>query len=282
MNQYPLKEHYKIKLIQTANVFKLLVMLGIIFIFSNVLNLKNILNENNIIIIGCVVAIIGAIVGIVKNKTIGFYLFSIALGIFIYADSTNNYIDISNNFAQQQPAIIKGKVTQTLRKLNDKQRIIIEGNIYPKHLPQLTNTKIILTIINDTLAKYNKIIQQNDSVLIKAAIRFPSQKVFDYDFDEFRYVRNYGASLMGFANERNVSIVRNPNDFSRIRNDIVKNIESKIDILFTKQTAEFIKTILLANQSELNPEIKKDFRIAGISHLLAVSGFHLGIISVVI
>jgi hypothetical protein len=200
----------------------------------------------------------------------------------IYVDTSNNYIDISNNIAPQQPAIIKGKIIQKLRNLNDKQRIIIEVNIYPKHLPQLTNTRIILLIINDTLTNNNKIVQQDDSVLIKAMIRFPPQKIFDYDIDECRYVRNYEASLLGYTGEKNISIVHNFNEFNRIKNDIVKNIESKIDTLFTKQTAEFIKKILLANQSELNPDVKKDFRISGISHILAVSGFHLGIISVVI
>lgn len=61
--------------------------------------------------------------------------------------------------------------------------------------------------------------------------------------------------------------------------NIRENLASKIDSLYEEPVAGFIKAISLGERSELSIDINNDFSILGISHLLAISGLHLSILS---
>jgi len=201
-----LQDKSLIHILHSTTLFKMVGIVFCVFIVSEYLSLNTLLSYSAQIILACCILLIGAIIGFLKYKSVGFYIISVAFGVIIFANAYNNNDLITHNFAPSQPAIIKGTITQTLKNTTTKQSVIVEGNIYPKHLPELTNTKIILTIYKDTSLANNKTLNKGDNVLLKGSIRFPTEKVFKHDFDSKRYLRSKGASLMGSAYEKNVSI----------------------------------------------------------------------------
>ena len=56
------------------------------------------------------------------------------------------------------------------------------------------------------------------------------------------------------------------------------SIQNNVDHLFSKKHAPLVKALVLGNKEELTPETKKEFSRAGLSHIMAVSGLHVGFI----
>jgi len=54
---------------------------------------------------------------------------------------------------------------------------------------------------------------------------------------------------------------------------------AKVDQLFAEPQAGFMKAILLGYRNDLDKDIREDFAILGLSHLLAISGLHLSILT---
>lgn len=110
--------------------------------------------------------------------------------------------------------------------------------------------------------------------------------VGDRVFDTFRFdagERNYYYRYNGvtFFAERvgETSVTEGDKyDFNVVVNKIKIAAESKLSYLFG-DTSDVVKGFLFGDTSDIDPDVKEDFRAAGISHLLAVSGLHVGIIA---
>ncbi len=57
-----------------------------------------------------------------------------------------------------------------------------------------------------------------------------------------------------------------------------KNIDKHINLLLDGDLAGLLKGVLLGDKSDISRELINDFRVCGLSHLLAVSGLHMSII----
>ena len=261
---------------QTANCFKLLV--GVLVTFVGCVGFE--LNNMVAMWIGVGCFVVGAIVGLIKYKTIGFCLLSISLGFIIFSNSNNEPITTINYTFQGQPAIIKGEIKSILSKKNDRQRIIISGDFSSRTLPTTYNTSILLTILEKPDSKID--FQIGDTIIIDARIRPPRESVFEYDFNEARYHKSIGTSWVGFANSDKIWITQNANLFHRAINTSYSTISKQIDSIFLAQTAGFVKAIILGDRTGLTFEDRNKFSLAGVAHILALSGFHIGIISAVL
>ena len=57
---------------------------------------------------------------------------------------------------------------------------------------------------------------------------------------------------------------------------INRAIQDRIELLFTQETAPLAKALLLGEKGELDPGQKVNFSRSGLSHIMAVSGLHVG------
>ncbi|MFI3325519.1 MAG: ComEC/Rec2 family competence protein [Clostridia bacterium] len=55
-------------------------------------------------------------------------------------------------------------------------------------------------------------------------------------------------------------------------------LEEKVNIIFSDDNADVVSAMLLGNKDDLSDEIYSNFRLAGVNHILVVSGMHLTII----
>jgi competence protein ComEC len=257
---------------RTANCFKLLIVVLLTFLIGVIFCLNN----TTTLWLGIGIFICGGIIGIVKYRTFGFYLLSIALGFIIYSNSHNEHFIFTNYTLYGQPAIISGKVQSILNKKNDRQRIIIDGNFISRTIPSINNISILLTIIGESD------IQIGDKIIADSYIRPPKKNIFEYDFNEVLYNRGIGTSWIGYTNIDKISIVERANLLHRVVNTCFRTISHRIDSIFTEETAGFVKAIILADRGGLSYEDRNKFAIAGVSHVLALSGLHIGIISVML
>lgn len=67
-----------------------------------------------------------------------------------------------------------------------------------------------------------------------------------------------------------------PKFWSSAGHQLAHVLSSRIERSFSGNYAQFLQAVLVGHKSALNPEISTAFRSYGISHMLAVSGFHIG------
>lgn len=108
-------------------------------------------------------------------------------------------------------------------------------------------------------------------------------KVTVYDFPEQRnpHQFNYGKWLhsQGIVAHGGVQkIIRVEENswlsFGNMRDSVLKNV----DQLFDRDQASLAKALLLGYKDDLTPNAKQEFSRAGLSHIMAVSGLHVGFI----
>jgi len=100
------------------------------------------------------------------------------------------------------------------------------------------------------------------------------------EFDYRSYLEMQGIAYTLFIKENQFMIKANDQFsflrfFTQFREELISRIES---YPLTGDSKALIKALVLGDKSSLDPEISSGFSVAGASHVLAVSGLHVGII----
>ena len=102
---------------------------------------------------------------------------------------------------------------------------------------------------------------------------FPVQRN-PHEFDYGRWLHNRGMSAHGEITEW-ISL----SEGRRFGwHSIRSNVQSNADLLFQSDQSNMAKALLLGFKDDLSPETKLQFSRSGLSHIMAVSGLHVGFI----
>ncbi len=218
-----------------------------------------------------VCAILSACVGIPlflckKHLLVGLYVLMVFVGGSVFLTEYNT--DFSN-VDVTSPQEIKGMVTSTDKTSGGYDRytlsdVKIEGIGFTK--------KVFL---------YSK--QQfavGDIIEYTTIIKKPQKPRNLGSFDEYMYLASQKVGFTSYdANAEKIgegAYILKP--FYFIRDLFLQNI----DYMYTKETAPIAKAMFLGEKSGIDQDVKTDFEITGAAHLLAISGLHVGIISLML
>ena len=214
-----------------------------------------------------------------SNYSSTFAIFSFSIGLLISFNINYQQFAYPDKVINEIPALFDGNITSVLKKDSSNLRCLANGKISSKYLPEM-NTTLLVSIysknskIPDIFAGY--------SLSGKLYIRPPKKKQLLDDFFEEQYLQSLGANWTARANLQNVSI-KARNDFLRELLEVIRTcIANKIKILFSEDTAPIVSAILTGDQSSISSEIKQQFSMTGIAHILSVSGLHTGVIGGII
>ncbi len=123
-----------------------------------------------------------------------------------------------------------------------------------------------------------------DEILFKTHIAEPSRDVLSV-FDYERYLHSKGISATGFVNGGDYEVCGE----SEVNNLVImaNKVRAYLALLIVQEknieeeNIGVIMSILLGDKRELGREVSEEFSAAGASHILAVSGMHVGIFYVV-
>jgi competence protein ComEC len=102
------------------------------------------------------------------------------------------------------------------------------------------------------------------------------------EFNYNKYLNSLGISgILNISEVKDVNLVNNENDlFKSLIFSARKYLDGEIKSLHAKETASLLKGLLLADRSEIDYVTKTQFINAGVIHILAVSGLHVGFVAV--
>ncbi|MGK9477206.1 DNA internalization-related competence protein ComEC/Rec2 [Melioribacter sp. OK-6-Me] len=269
MNKYPLIK------------FTLFFICGIIL--ESIINLPI-----NIIIPPISLLFIVVLIQNIKRRSIYGNFFVVLLIIFVgalhFAFSSSEKVDYPFALPKYRNAILYGKICGIDLIKNDRLNFTVQvDSIRWNENVSKKNIKVscaILLTMNDLRNIYDKIAVGN-GVCLKGTLMKARDKRNPGEFDYQAYLFRRGISALFYVYKSDNIILTNEERI--LFPDMVFKIRRSIDDLLFKghdfTTASLLRGLLLADRNMIDYEIKEKFINAGVIHILAVSGLHVGFIA---
>lgn len=155
---------------------------------------------------------------------------------------------------------------------NYKIKILKVKNIDSKNFySNLKGKKVYLKISKDKKLNYGEIVDING----KFSKPDTAKNFGGFDYSKYLKTLNiYGIIDASYVKTENIR----KHKISKFFNSILLNLQNYIKENFSKGKANILLGILLGYTDEIDDEIKEKFSESNISHILAVSGMHIGYI----
>lgn len=210
-----------------------------------------------------------------RNIGILFYLlFIIAIGFFrmqVTLDKEMSLAEKMINIHPWQEVEITGQIEDVI--VNDKGKVRLNLNTQGVEIHGIgkTKTNFKTRVLWDLSRKVNL----GDNLTLKGTIIPISEQRNPHSFDYEKYL----ARLNIHTQIKAEKVLEKSSDISIIswlglRKEILKLIDNNFD----SESAPIAKALLLGYKNELETETKTAFARSGLSHIMAVSGLHVGLI----
>ena len=198
------------------------------------------------------------------------------INLYLYPHSTP--MDICNYTGSKEKCTIEGIICKnpqvspyrtalTLETI----RIIKDGAIIP------VEGKILLSVRGG-----NRLYKYGDLIRVKTRLKRPRNFKNPGGFDYERYLKYRGIRTSGFINNPSSIVIIRENQgnmlkikLEKFRSALRKLIEEKASFPETK----IVQALILGERKGIPGNIRESFNRAGVSHILAISGFHIGMIA---
>ncbi len=211
----------------------------------------------------------------------------ISAGSLSLALSRMNIVEYPFEKLKNSNTLVYGKIIDI--KLKREGQIIFTTSVDSVHFGgknEIAEVDVLCRIYEENELRLNKLydkLEIGNSVLLKGTLQKARDKRNPGEFDYYKYLQ--GEDIAAIINIYRTSDVRillddiglTKNLFFKIR----KSIDRRIQELHTKETAALLRGLLLADRGEIEYDIRESFVNAGVVHVLAVSGLHVGFVIII-
>ncbi len=256
----------------------------LIFLISGLLTGYLIEIPGFIAILLSLASLTGLLFSLVKKRKV--YIFSfIILSLFFFGILNINF------YLHPKPA---GK---NISQFTDKEKVTIEGVICKN--PEVSPHKIDLVVATKRIINGGIYIPTDEKILLSVRIKDRSFKCGDYirakvllrvphnfnnpgGFDYKRYLLFRGIRLRGSVNNPTHIVVIRENTGNILKSSL-EGYRTKLRKIILEHSSspesKILQALILGEKREIPGEIRENFNRTGISHVLAISGLHIGIIA---
>ena len=115
----------------------------------------------------------------------------------------------------------------------------------------------------------------------KGHVYSPDHASNPHEFDFAEYLWREGMAGYVTAYLENVEITGETGGYDAFMYSIRSAIGSRIDSIFPK-SSQLVRALILGDKRDMDSDIREDFAVAGVAHLLAISGLHVTLIAMFI
>lgn len=217
---------------------------------------------------------------LLKKQTISYLFLCFSIGLIL----SFNYKQVKNIRTTTHFTVLYsklyGKVTDCA--FIDSTRVIIRvsGHLHNEKI-QKYKTAVQLTIFDDS-PKVKKI-EVGDFILCNTKIRPPRQSKLPTDPPEPHIALINDVEFFGTVYPKGVvKIWKEEMPFQRIFANVTIFLSNRLREIFDPKNQSFFFALLLGNRELLTLEQREKFAMTGMSHILALSGFHFGILATIL
>ena len=206
---------------------------------------------------------------------IGKFLSAVLLGMCIQAESDSMKIVGTKGHAIRMKAIAKGRI-QEISKKSTVTQCIIEGYIDTPQLPRIEHCRILLRFTGSGLA-----LKEGMNIQVQGIASNPEKAELRGEFDQNNFLQSKNIQFILTVKETAIL-----HDEHHGIDPSIRYLRDWINIalsrVFPKESVPLVKGIVLGETSEISSNLRTAFALLGTAHILSVSGFHAGIIALMI
>lgn len=216
-------------------------------------------------------------------KSLSAILSFVAVGISLYAFSGLGGVNYPFDKSKLTKVNAFGKIKQIGLHTDKKFTFILESDSIRKRKQTFRfPLSILVNVYPDTLSERNPydILNIGNIVRIEGTLLKPRGRRNPFEFDYAEYLSGKGISAqLNVYKAKDIAVLSDQTDavFSVIHS-VRKKIDEIIHDLYDYKTASLLRGLLLADRSQIDYSLKTEFVNAGVIHVLAVSGLHVGYI----
>jgi len=177
-----------------------------------------------------------------------------------------------------QEIVMEGLVSKSPETSTSKTTLVIEKvKIILKKGAITTNGRVLLMVKNN-----HSIFEYGDYIKAKTRLRTPHNFNNPGGFDYERYLLSRGIRALGSIGQPSKIVVLRKNRGAYLKTKLEKyRLQLRRSILETSPSLEgsILQALILGEKRGIPEHIREKFNRAGISHILAISGLHIGIIA---
>lgn len=189
----------------------------------------------------------------------------------------------------------KNQKTHYTHLISNKEKVFLEGTIKNIAKPSKTKDKYIVEITNinnsNVSGKTLIYIPKESNLKLKPGLHFsvitelyPIKDNFNpYQFNYAIYIEKQNIFHQIYASEKNLKISSQEKNFDYYLFEIREKLINSFDQhYFDQKTQGVINALLFGQRILLDPDTIQSYSNAGVIHILAISGLHVGIIYLIL
>lgn len=170
-------------------------------------------------------------------------------------------------------------------KISDQPQFKEKNILCPAHVLQVIDSSFNTTAVYQkallyfTLDSVGKTMRRGDELLISAQLSMPVNRGNPDEFDYARYLIHKGISATAFVNSGKWEVVHSHSGYSL--NDYALDCRDRVlrlyrDLGFEGDVFAVLSALTIGYKEELSEDIRESYSVSGASHVLALSGLHIG------
>ena len=164
-------------------------------------------------------------------------------------------------------------------KVKEKLKPSAKFNKYIAFIDESENPEVVGQQILVYVRKSQPILHVQDKCWTYASLHNIPEPKNPHQFDYQKYMLRKKVGLQMFTDT--VAGILHPSEFHPAHEISVfkENIKTRLDAYgFSQESKIFISSLALGDRSDLNPDFQEKLSSAGVMHLFAISGLHVGIV----
>lgn len=149
----------------------------------------------------------------------------------------------------------------------------IEKPYYNLYQIKVLNSKSFNLYIQ--VSKKNKELEYGTQVKLQGEYKKPAKQRNEGGYDDTQYLKTLKIGGRVKVEQIEVIATKKLNIIFQYANKVSLKCKEKIETIFAQEEASILKGLLLGDTGEIQEEIRENFQVASISHVLAISGMHI-------
>lgn len=204
----------------------------------------------------------------------------IAAGAYCGTEAQVLPVRVESRCFSSVPAVVQGRIERVLSRDSLSVRCVLHGSVDTRPLRAHRDTRLLLSVVRpDSIEQ--QLLQPGNCVAASASVRLPRASALPGEFSELLYCSSLGVEWVGRA-QGNVALLQ-PGTSLRIPVQRAADaVTERLVQLFPERSRGMAIALITGDRSYLPAHTAAAFAATGTTHVLAVSGLHVGILAALV